>query len=61
MMASEVTRNPYNFMPREYIGMTSETSAFLSENVNLPDGSVYLELDGEKRGYILYKGVWNLV
>jgi hypothetical protein len=43
---------------QEHIGLSTDTEAFLAANTGLADGSVYMEVNGDKKVYIILKGTW---
>ena len=42
----------------ETLGLTAGTVAFLANNTDLENASIYRELDGAKRVYQILNGVW---
>lgn len=43
---------------KEYNGLAADTAAWLAANTDFPNGTSYMELDGNQDYYVIHDGVW---
>ncbi len=59
MAVKEISRK-FELQPKDFQGEAADTAEWLSANKDFPEGSTYIEVDGDKRFYKLHDGEWYL-